>query len=166
MTIRNKIQLTQDTTPTTTKTTNTTLLLTENTPTASADASSSSSSLTGPHVTQLNLMNGLIYFEIFQFFYLLKPMFVSLRHLDSNHSHHHHHHHRLHHKSWSSILTLQQDSHQCHKCLINLSGIGAQLENEFDGIRRDLLDLLNPHLSYEIKLEYLKRMRYTHKSLS
>jgi hypothetical protein len=116
----------------------------------STDLSLSSSS-------RSQLMNGLIFFEIFRFFDLLKPMFLSARHLNTHHSS----------RRWSSMfLSSSKAPVECEKCSLSLSGVGVVLDNEFDGIRRDLLDLLNPSIDYQIKLEYLKRMRFTHKSLS
>jgi hypothetical protein len=115
------------------------------------------------HSSNTQLMDGLIYFEIFRFLDLLKPMFLSPRHLTSHHS-----------KGWISMLLSSSSAApspsvvdiDCHQCAMSLSGIGVNLDNEFDGIRRDLLDLLDPKIDYQIKLEHLKRMRFTHKSLS
>lgn len=116
----------------------------------------SKESMTETSSSQSQLMNGLIFFEIFRFFDLLKPMFLSARHFSSHHS-----------KRWfSQLFSSKKSASECEKCSMSLSGIGVLLDNEFDGIRRDLLDLLNPSIDYQIKLEYLKRMRFTHKSLS
>jgi hypothetical protein len=135
-----------------------TKMLTEDISSSSPPSSSVSSGTSSS--SQFQLMNGLIFFEIFRFFDLLKPMFLSARHLSSST----HHSRRW---PWSSIFwSTQSPIEECEKCSLSLSGIGVLLDNEFDGIRRDLLDLLNPRIEYQIKLEYLKRMRFTHKSLS
>jgi hypothetical protein len=124
---------------------------------------SSSSCLSQHRSSKAQLMDGLIYFEIFRFLDLLKPMFLSSSHLRYHNS-----------KRWTPMSMLftptssggGDGDDDCHQCAMSLSGIGVRLDNEFDGIRRDLLDLLNPKIAYRIKLEYLKRMRFTHKSLS
>lgn len=54
----------------------------------------------------------------------------------------------------------------CKKCAFSHSGIGASISTEFDGIKRDMLDLANPLMSPLKKLELTARMRSAYDCLS
>jgi hypothetical protein len=67
-----------------------------------------------------------------------------------------------------SIFRIFSNPHpeKCKKCSYSHSGIGASIVSEYDGIKRDILDLANPLISPENKLELTGRMRASYDCLS
>ena len=67
-----------------------------------------------------------------------------------------------------TIFRFFSNPHQenCEKCAFSHSGIGASIVSEYDGIKRDILDLANPLMSPLKKLELTGRMRIAYRCLS
>jgi hypothetical protein len=67
-----------------------------------------------------------------------------------------------------SLFNFFSNPHQanCKKCSFSHSGIGASIVSEYDGIKRDILDLANPLISPSKKLELTGRMRIAYHCLS
>lgn len=74
-------------------------------------------------------------------------------------------------KKKSVVLSFLQiifgsESSECKKCSIGGSGVGATIVSEYDSVRRDVLDLLNPDITNDMKLKCIARMRTSYRCLS
>lgn len=120
--------------------------------------------------------NGLLVFQASKFAQQLKPLFLSRRHVvDSNEFSMVEYIRSFCAVSPNSkwhipILMMEYITNfhpkDCMKCSYSQSGIGARIQTEYDGIKRDILDLTNPLISPSKKLEITARMRSAYHCLS